>query len=395
MATTARRAGQGDSKVFKLADERWCAFVELPPGPDGKRHRKKITAKTRGQVLVKRNQVRSDLAKGVTPGDDRITVAQLVELWLKHRKGQVAPATLANYRSVAEVHVIGNDEHPPSAVGRKQVSKLTALDVSNLLLAKGETHSPRTVKLVRTILGAAIGWAEQQGLVPRNVVKYTEGPRQRQSTHRAMTEEQAKAVLAASRGTRWEAAFALMLSLGLRPGECLGLCWSDVDLNGLTLTVRHSLKRDGTVGEVKNDGSRRQLTLPARLVPLLKSRKAAQAKERLKAAEYWQDGSGLVFTTEVGMPVSDRNLAQRDFREICAKAKVGEWHLHECRHTAATLMLTNGLPIEVVAKVLGHADIRMTANVYAHLLPRHLAPAAEAMGTVLWGVSTLGASSTR
>jgi integrase len=62
-----------------------------------------------------------------------------------------------------------------------------------------------------------------------------------------------------------------------------GLRWSDVDFEAKTLTVRHGLKRDGTVGEVKNHGSRRQLSLPESVVPLLKARRATQAAERLKA----------------------------------------------------------------------------------------------------------------
>jgi integrase len=378
-ATRKPRSGKGDAKVIEGPDGRWYTFVELPPGPDGKRRRKKISATTRGQVVTRRNAVRADVDKGITPGDDRLTVAQLVEQWLQHRKGRVSAATLANYRTVAKRHITD------TAVGRKRVSKLTSLDVSALLHDREETHSPRTVKLIRTVLGAAYRWGEEQGLVQRNPVRFTEGPRQRQTTHRAMTEEQARAVLEAAKGTRYEAAFALMLSLGLRPGECLGIRWSDVDLEARTLTVHHGLKRDGTLGNVKNDGSRRLLSLPAELVPLLKARMSAQEADRVRSAEYWHGGTDpLVFTTDVGQPVSDRNLAQRDFAGICKKAGVGTWHLHECRHTAATIMLTKGVPIEVVSKVLGHADIRMTANVYAHLLPRHLAPAVEAVSGALW-----------
>lgn len=259
--------------------------------------------------------------------------------------------------------------------------------MERLLVHKQESYSASTVKLIRTVLGAAVEWAVQRHMVANNVVRWTEGPRIGQTTHRAMTAEQAKAFLEAAKGNRFEAAFALMVSLGLRPGECLGLRWSDVDLDTRALTIHHALRRDGALGDVKNDGSRRQLTLPDDLVPLLRARRTAQKADRLQAGEYWKGGDDpCVFTADVGTPVSDRNLARRDFNRICEKAGVGSWHLHELRHTAATLMLTNGgLPIEVVSKVLGHSDIRMTANVYAHLMPRHLEPAAEAMASVLWG----------
>lgn len=398
MATesTARksRAGRGDARVIQGPDGRWYTFVELPPGPDGKRRRKKISATTRGRVVARRNAVRGDLEKGVLPSNDKLTVAAVVNLWLDAIDGglgKAGPATRANYRSVARRHLTGGPatdrlaEVPCPAIGRKKVSTLTDSDVERLLVEKLETLSPRTVKLIRTVLGAALGWAERKGHIPRNVVRFTASPTQEGTKHRSMTEEQAWAVLDAAKGTRYEAAFALMLSLGPRPGECLGLRWSNIDLDAGTVTIRHSLHRDGTLGTVKNDGSRRRLKLPNELVPMFRARRAAQAADKLRAGEYWcGDPDPLVFTTDVGRPVSDRNLAQRDFADICATAEVGTWHLHECRHTAATVMLTNGVPIEVVSKILGHADIRMTANVYAHLLDRHLEPAVEVVSGALW-----------
>lgn len=371
MATTAK-AAQGDAKVFRAADGRWYAFVELPPGPDGKRRRKKVSGKARGEVVLKRDTVRSQLALGQSPADDRLTVAQAVERWLDSRK-KVAPATLANYRTMASGHII------PTAVGRKPLSVLKAEDVEALLDSKAETLSPRSVKLIRTILGAAVGQAEQRGEVARNVVRFTEGPKLGQSKHRAMTELQRDVVLVAAAGTRYEAAFRIMLTLGLRPGECLGLSWPDVDFDAMTLTVRHGLKRDGTIGDVKNDGSRRQLPLPASVVPSLRARDIAQKTDQLAAGEYWQNDASLIFTTPTGRPVSDRNLANRDFAAICTEAEVGKWDLHECRHTAATIMLLHKVPIEVVAKILGHRSIRQTADTYAHLLPRQLEDAVAAI----------------
>jgi integrase len=182
------------------------------------------------------------------------------------------------------------------------------------------------------------------------------------------------------KGTLW--ASASLRVLGLRPGECLGLRWSDIDFKAETLTVRHVLKRDRSLGHVKNDGSRRQLPLPESCVPALMAWMATQAAEQEKAGEYWQNSDDLVFTTSVGSPVSDRNLRNRsgrstegkpcartDFAYICEQAGVGKWDLHECRHTAATIMLLNKVPIEVVSKVLGHRSIRQTADVCSHLLP--------------------------
>ena len=79
-----------------------------------------------------------------------------------------------------------------------------------------------------------------------------------------------------------------------------------------------------------------------------------------------------------------RNLL-RDFKALCVTAGLGDWHLHELRHSAASLMLAGGVKLQVVSSVLGHSSIRMTADVYGHILDPDRVVAAEAMGTTLWG----------
>jgi integrase len=69
----------------------------------------------------------------------------------------------------------------------------------------------------------------------------------------------------------------------------------------------------------------------------------------------------------VGTPLDPRNL-NREFRDICDKAGLGHWHPHELRHSAASLMLAEGVKLQVVSEVLGHSSIRMTADVYGHIL---------------------------
>ena len=126
-----------------------------------------------------------------------------------------------------------------------------------------------------------------------------------------------------------------------------------------------------TIGDVKNDGSRRQLPSQRASSVAQGQRGGAEEGPAGVAGVLGQRGQPRV-TTPTGRPVSDRNLATRDFADICEKAGVGTWHLHEMRHTAATLALADRVPIEVVAKILGHRSIRQTANTYAHLLPRQL-----------------------
>jgi integrase len=190
----------------------------------------------------------------------------------------------------------------------------------------------------------------------------------------------------ALKGHRLEALYVMMLGTGLRRGEALGLRWEDVDLEAGILTVNHQLKREAgslVLGDVKTDKSRRGVNLPVLVVDSLKAHKSRQAAERLALGPSWQD-SGYVFTTTIGTPLDPRNIG-RDFASMTEKAGLGHWHPHELRHSAASLMLGAGVPIEVVSNVLGHASIRMTADVYGHIQAPQRQAAADALGAVLTG----------
>ena len=200
-----------------------------------------------------------------------------------------------------------------------------------------------------------------------------------------MTPAQARKLLAELKTHRNEALYALMLSTGLRRGEALGLRWEDVDLKAGVILVRRQLKREGghlITSDTKTSKSRRAVNLPAPMIATLKSHKVRQAEEHLKIGDAWQD-SGFVFTTTIGTPIDPRNV-YREFQRICEDAKLGKWHPHELRHSAASLMLAQGVKLQVVSDVLGHSSIRMTADVYGHILEPDRRSAAEAMSTTLW-----------
>ena len=172
-----------------------------------------------------------------------------------------------------------------------------------------------------------------------------------------------------------------MLATGLRRGEALGLKWSDVDLDAGRLVVTRQLTRVGgalVTSDTKTARSRRAVDLSAPMVESLKAHKARQAAERLALGEAWAD-SGFVFTSSIGTPVDPRNC-YREFRGICEAAGLGRWHPHELRHSAASLMLAQGVKIQVVSELLGHSSIRMTADVYGHVLAPDRRPAAGGGG---------------
>jgi hypothetical protein len=161
--TTLRR--RGDPKIFKSADGRWTCFIELPPGADGARRRRKISAATKVDAIERRKEAEKEPDDG-TP--DRISIGAAVEEWLAGRADVVSDRTLVNYTHMVKAHVRG------TAVAKKKLKDLTARDVEALLRAKKDSGlSPRTTNLIRTILRASIEQANQRGIVTRNVVKQT------------------------------------------------------------------------------------------------------------------------------------------------------------------------------------------------------------------------------
>lgn len=377
----AGRRGNSEGSVYRRAsDGRWVGAVTVGFGPTGRPVRKTVSAKKRTEAVRKLTELQRQLDDGLPPPDASMTVAQLLERWhadvIRH---QVTRSTSDNYKSVADHHIV-------PALGRKRLKDLAPGDVDRLMAQKLESGlSISTVRRIRSVLAQALTQAIRWGSVSRNVASLTRGPRQSRKEGRTLTPSQARGLLTSLEGHRNEALYSLMLSTGVRRGEALGLRWDDVDLDDGLLLVRRQLKREAgelVLADTKTAKSRRAVNLPQPMIGVLKAHRARQARDRLKLGEAWVD-SGHVFTTSIGTPIDPRNL-YRDFKGVCHDAGLGDWHPHELRHSAASLMLAQGVKLQVVSEVLGHSSIRMTADVYGHILAPDRQAAADAMAVALW-----------
>jgi integrase len=342
-----------------------------------------VSAKTRAEAIKKLRELQRNLDNGLPPPDDQLTVAALFDSWLTQVLPlRVAPATVANYTSLFNTHI-------KPALGRKRLTKLQPDDVQRFIHQKLEDGlSVRTVRHLRGLLVQTLEYAVRQGRVGRNVAALTEGPRQQSGGEgRSLTVEQAKSLLKTVKGDRLEGLYVLMLATGMRPGEAFGLPWKNVDLKIGQVTVRQALVRQpggNVIGPGKTDkkGWRTNL-IPAPVVVALLNHRDRQGKERAEADDVWED-HGLVFCTPLGTPLDPDNH-RKAFAKLTERAGIGKWHPHELRHSATSIMLAQGVPIEVVSKVLGHTSIRITADVYGHILNQQQDGAAKAMESALWG----------
>jgi integrase len=257
-------------------------------------------------------------------------------------------------------------------------------------LARGRRPLRRNSLIrARTILAMAIDAYNDRERLSWNPARRARLPKGAKpaAEKRTLTLEQARALLEAAKGDRLEIAIVLMLWLGLRPGEAAGVKWSAIDLEGGTIAItafrRVTYDDEGrvemSIAEGAKAGSDRRLALPPEAVDALRRQWARQARERLNAGPAAWTDSGLVVTTAGGGPVDPSNL-RRTVRRLAKAAGIfldREISPYELRHTAASLLVEAGMPLEEVSDLLGHKTPRMLVEVYRHrskrVVDKHLA----------------------
>ncbi|WP_262490987.1 site-specific integrase [Mycobacterium simiae] len=259
---------------------------------------------------------------------------------------------------------------PAQRLAKAHIDNLVAdLVVGGTVTAKGRTRrpwSPVAVNKVIASIDQVLADALAQGIVHTNAaakVARVSGVHKDVDTFTVGEVEQLRAQFAKDRiGHAWELAL-----YGLRRGEIAGLRWADVDLKAKTLEVANNRVSAGGVtveNDPKSHASRRELPLPARLVKVLRAAKRRQAAERLALGEHYCGGDYVV-SNEVGDPYNPAVLS-RCWAAAVAAAGVRHIKLHGGRHTAATLMHLDGVPVAVIAAWIGHSDPTLTLRVYAH-----------------------------
>ena len=202
--------------------------------------------------------------------------------------------------------------------------------------------------------------------------------------------DEARKAVAAISGDRLEALYSLVMTVGLRQGEALGLRWNDLDLDAGTLTVDEALQRyerEYHLNQPKLRRSWRTIALPEPLVARLRAHRTKQLEEQLmdgqrRFGNHWD----LVFTTALGQPLNGTTVT-RMFQRLLVRAGLPMKRFHDLRHSAASFMLAEGVPMRVVMETLGHSDYSLTANVYSHVAPDLQRDAAERVGRLILGAS--------
>lgn len=182
-------------------------------------------------------------------------------------------------------------------------------------------------------------------------------------------------------------------------GEATSFAWSHIDLDTGELRVRQQVqavsvartagttrakrKRVLVLQGLKTEKSRRTMVLPQVCLKALLAHRVRQLEERLKAGDRWSNAHDLVFTTKTGGPLDPRNVL-RSFHAVLVTAGITlRRRFHDLRHSAAAILIAQGVPLVEVSMLLGHSEIRTTADLYGHLVEQTAAHAATMMDAVL------------
>lgn len=344
----AGKRGNGEGAIYRQGDV-WRAVLDLG-WEDGRRKRKYLSGKSRAAVLAKLRAAQAQLEAGTLPVGPAPTVERWMTEWLDGISTRIAPSTLAHYRRISTYYIV-------PALGRKRLDTLRPPDFTAMTKRLQEKGlSLRTMQVAHQVLGMALRQAVRQGVISSNVADRVGAPAPRKEPLNVVTPSEARTLLAAAQGTWYGPLWTLALTSGMREGEILALRWRDVDLDGGIVHVREGKTRSAR-----------------RAIPLTEA-----ARQSLAGIASDRKPEDLVFTTRTGMALSARNVL-RAWHAFSERVLGRRLSFHALRHSAATLMLGQGVGLRTVSDVLGHANIRITSDTYVEVLDNLKVEAARHM----------------
>jgi integrase len=349
---------------------RYRVKVDVGTDPEtGKRRQAKRHCRTEAEARKLLSELQNKAVTGMYVSPSKITVEQVCANYIagRHNLRESSLAKLEyDLAPLRERH----GKMPVQKLTKAHVDKLvTDLVAGGTVTAKGRTRrswSPVAVNKVISTIVQVLDDALDQKIVTSNVsakIARVSTVHKDVDTFTGVEVGQLRKRFAKDRiGHAWELAL-----YGLRRGEIAGLRWSDVDFGNRSLVIANNRVSAGgaTVeNDPKSHASRRELPLPERLVKVLRAAKKRQTTERLALGEHYGSGEYVV-CNEIGEPYNPAVLS-RYWADSVKAAGVRHIKLHGGRHTAATLMHLDGVPIAVIAAWIGHSDPTLTLRVYAH-----------------------------
>ena len=268
--------------------------------------------------------------------------------------------------------------------------KLTANDINDFYAEQLERVKATSVHKYHANIGKALKYAVKKGMIPYTVMDKVDRPKPERFVGKFLKQSEVIGLFEAVKGHKLELGVILGAFYGLRRAEIVGLRWESIDFEADTITIKHTVtvatlegKKTLVVGDTtKSHASCR--TLP--LVPLFKAKLLAIQDEQemyrtLCGKSYNKAESKYIYTDQLGNRINPGYLTHA-FPKFLVENGFRRMRLHDLRHSCASLLLANGVPLKQIQEWLGHSDFAITANTYAHLEFNSKLAAAQAMSWI-------------
>lgn len=356
------------ASIKKVGENRWQVRVFLGrKNGKMKRHTKVFHGTKRDAETYARNK---ETARDLGEFDveiEKITLRKWLKKWLLSKKDSVEDQTFLSYEGVITTHLEKSD------FADLTLDKIKPIHIQALYDQLAETHSPRSIELINTVLSAAMERAAALEYITRNPCKLTSRPVKKRKPFKVFNVEDARQFLSAAACHKYHVLWVVALTLGLRPEEYQALQWTDVDLKNGTLKVERAYyenqsEKTWKFKPLKTAASRRTLKLSPSQIELFKIQMMRVKAIKAEQAEKFIDHN-LIFPSQTGTPLNRSNLTSRHFRPLLKNAGLStNYRLYSLRHGCATLLLAAGEKIKVVSEILGHSSVAFTMDVYQHVL---------------------------
>ena len=329
------------------------------------KHRWKTTDGSRKADTLKTAMLR-EVDKGYQQ-PTKETVATFMQSWIDGYKANITARSYDRYSGIVKNHII------PS-IGKIPLALLSPQNIQKMYSDKLESGlAPRSVRYIHIVLHRALQTALKWHKITVNPADSVDIPKAQHTEMQIWNESEIIQFLEAARSTPYHCLFYLAIFSGARRGELLALRWQDVDLKTGQLSISRSVQcvnGEYIFSQPKTEKSRRTIALPQSAVLLLKQLRevAEHTRARIDPKSKVEDAE-LIFThTTDGVPLRP-NTVSRAWETTAKKAGVKIIRFHDARHTHASLMLQQNVPLKVVSERLGHSSVSVTGDVYSHILP--------------------------